>query len=157
MIDCAYCNLPEIKERAIFRGELAWVFPTNIPIVPGHVLVCPVRHVEKFEELTSEEKNAIFALAENTKIVLRELLGAEGFHHAWNEGKIAGQSVPHFHLHLVPRKEGDAGIVDYEPRKFLYRPGSRDATPEAELKSIASEISEKLATLHIKASSHNMF
>lgn len=144
MTECVYCSLPEIKERAIFRGELAWAFPTNIPIVPGHVLVCPVRHVERFSDLTPEEKNAIFDLAENLKKALRELFRAEGFHQVWNEGKIAGQSVPHFHLHIVPRKEGDAGIVDYEPRKFLYRPGSREVTPEAELKDVAEQISRAL-------------
>lgn len=53
---------------------------------------------------------------------------------------MAGQTVPHFHLHIVPRKQGDAGILEYEPRKFLYRPGSREEGPEAELQSVAAQI-----------------
>ena len=138
--DCVYCSLPEIKERTIIANDFAWAFPTNIPITPGHTLVCPVRHVEKFEDLTKEEREAIFGLATRIKIVLKELFKAEGFHEAWNEGKVAGQSVPHFHLHIVPRKQGDEGITEYEPRKFLYRPGSRENTPEEELKVIAEEI-----------------
>ena len=125
--------------------------------MPGHVLVCPIRHVERFDQLTREEKDAIFYLSENLKEVLKELFGAEGFHHAWNEGKIAGQSVPHFHLHLVPRKESDTGIVDYEPRKFLYRSGSREATPEAELKVVAEQINKKLETIHNQSNSQNIF
>jgi diadenosine tetraphosphate (Ap4A) HIT family hydrolase len=144
MTDCAYCTLPEIKERTIKRNELAWAFLTNIPITPGHTIVAPVRHVEKFEELTDAERTAIFALTAEMKEVLRSVFGAEGFNHAWNEGALAGQSIPHFHLHIIPRKTGDEGITEYEPRKFIYRPGSREATPEAELQAVAREIIEKM-------------
>jgi len=145
MNDCVYCTLPEIKARTVKRNGLARAFLTNIPVTPGHMLVCPVRHVQKFEELTDDEKKAIFDLMAEIKMALREVFGAEGFNHAWNEEKLAGQSIPHFHLHVVPRKQGDEGITEYEPRKFLYRPGSREATPEAELQAIARQISEKLA------------
>jgi diadenosine tetraphosphate (Ap4A) HIT family hydrolase len=74
------------------------------------------------------------------KDVLTKLFGAEGFNYAWNEGEVAGQSVPHLHLHVLPRRHGDEGITEYEPRKFLYRPGSRAATPEAELQEVAKTI-----------------
>lgn len=137
---CVYCELPEIKSREIVHNKLAWAFPTNIPIVPGHVLICPIRCVKTFEELTAEEKSAIFDLQTKLKKALAKLFDAEGFHEAWNEGRVAGQSVPHFHLHLIPRKTGDEGITEYEPRKFLYRPGSREETPEAELKEITDLI-----------------
>jgi diadenosine tetraphosphate (Ap4A) HIT family hydrolase len=144
MTDCAFCTLPEVKERTIAQTDFAWAFLTNIPITPGHLLICPIRHAETFEELTAQEKEEIFALATKMKLALKELFGAEGFHHAWNEGKVAGQSVPHFHLHLVPRKQGDEGITEYEPRKFLYRPGSREATPEKELQAVAKQIKNQL-------------
>ena len=78
------------------------------------------------EELTEKEVLDIFALAADVKEALRKTFGAEGFNLAWNEGKKYGQSVPHFHLHIVPRTPGDDGITEYEPRKFLYRPGSRE-------------------------------
>jgi histidine triad (HIT) family protein len=139
-IRCAYCEIPAIKEREIIRNEHAWAFPTNIPIVPGHVLVAPIRCVAAVEDLTSEELTAIFDLREKLKSALTRVFGAEGFNYAWNEGRLAGQSVPHFHLHILPRKEGDAGITEYEPRKFLYRPGERDASPEKELRSVAELI-----------------
>jgi histidine triad (HIT) family protein len=124
----------------IKHNAFAWAFLTNIPITPGHTLVCPVRHVQKFEELTNEEKEAIFDLAAEIKAALRAAFGAEGFNHAWNEEKIAGQSIPHFHLHIVPRRQGDEGITEYEPRKFLYRPGSRETTPGAELQAVTKQI-----------------
>ena len=144
MDDCVYCSSLEIKSRIIFKNDLVLAFPTNIPIVPGHTLICPVRHVQKFEELTKEEKEAIFGLTTKIKTALKKLFGAKGFHHAWNENASAGQSIPHFHLHIVPRKQGDDGITEYEPRKFLYRPGSREATPEKELQIIANQIKQEL-------------
>ena len=140
MNDCIYCTLPELKSRTLKRNDLAWAFLTNIPITPGHTLVVPVRHVKKMEELTPEEHAAIFALAAEVKHALRTTFGAEGFNHAWNEEPVAGQTIPHFHLHIIRRKTGDEGITEYEPRKFIYRPGSREATPEAELQAITEQI-----------------
>jgi diadenosine tetraphosphate (Ap4A) HIT family hydrolase len=143
-IHCAYCEIPAIKEREIMRNEYAWAFPTNIPIVPGHVLVAPVRCVATLEEMTPAEMQAIFALREQLKRALIKTFGATGFNYAWNESKLAGQSVPHFHLHILPRKEGDTGITEYEPRKFLYRPGERAASPEQELQTVAELIRHAL-------------
>lgn len=142
---CVYCEFPEIKERGeVASNELAWVFPTNIPIVPGHMLIVPKRCVAKIKDMTKEEIEAIFDLRSKLEIALTELFDAEGFNYAWNEGKLAGQSVPHFHLHMLPRKTGDDGITKYDPRKFLYRPGSREATQKDELQAIAEMIKNKI-------------
>jgi len=139
-MECVFCDNPLIKERKITENNLAWAFPTNIPITSGHTLIVPKRHVKNIADMTIEERVAIFDLAEIIKEVLRKAFGAKGFNIAWNEGKIAGQSVSHFHLHIVPRTEGDTGILEYEPREFLYRPGSREASPEAELRGVAQQI-----------------
>ncbi|MBP6858255.1 MAG: HIT family protein [Candidatus Pacebacteria bacterium] len=137
---CPYCELPEIKAREIIGDKLAWAFPTNIPIVPGHTLIAPRRCVAKYDDLTPYEKESIEVVRVKIVTSLTKVFGAEGFNYAWNEGKLAGQSVPHFHLHVLPRKTGDTGILHYEPRQFLYRPGEREATPEAELLKVAELI-----------------
>jgi len=137
---CVYCESPEIAARVVVQNDLVKVFPTNIPIVPGHLLITPVRCVRTLEELSSDELEAFLAMRLKVKNALTKLFGAEGFNYAWNEGAIAGQSVPHLHLHVLPRKKGDEGITEYEPRKFLYRPGSREATPETELQEVAKTI-----------------
>ncbi len=135
-----FTTLPEIKERSIADNETAWAFLTNIPITPGHALVAPKRVVETVEDLTEQELSDIFALVALVKNALRKTYHAEGFNFAWNEGEAYGQSVPHFHLHIVPRTAGDDGITEYEPRKFLYRPGSREASPESEFAAVAAEL-----------------
>lgn len=144
MAYCAYCEIPEIKERMIIENEYAWAFPTNIPIVPGHVLIASKRCIPKFEDLSSEEVAAIFELVSKLRPALMKEFSAEGFNYAWNDGEIAGQNVPHFHLHMLPRKQNDAGVHDYEPRKFLYRPGSREVTPEAELRAVSDSIKKHI-------------
>ena len=134
----SFWDIPNIEERIIVKNDLAFAFPTNIPIVPGHTLISPIRVVATFEELTNDEVAAIFDLMKKLKIAMKKTFEAEGFNTAWNEGVIGGQSVPHFHLHLLPRKEGDTGIYEYEPRKFLYRTGGgRPESPEEELQQVA--------------------
>lgn len=145
-MNCVYCESPEIKLRIVTSNKYAFAFLTNIPIVPGHTLVVPIRHVAKFDDLNEEERGALFALRTVVAGALSKTFGAQGFNYAWNEDAVAGQSIPHFHLHVVPRKEGDTGITEYEPRKFLYRPGSRAETPEAELQEVTSLIRKNLAT-----------
>ncbi len=141
---CPYCSIPEIKERAVAISKHSWSFPTNIPIVPGHILVVPKRCVATFEQMTEAERKDLFTLATKLKKALKKVFHTNGFNIAWNEGEVAGQTVPHFHLHLLPRKIGDEGITKYEPRKFLYRPGSREKTPEKELQKVAELIKKNL-------------
>lgn len=144
MKECVFCTLPEIKERQIVENEFAWAVPGNMPITVGHTLVIPKRCVAKYEDLTREEKEAVEELRVKILNALRKTFGAQGFNFAWNDEKLAGQSVPHFHLHIVPRKEGDAGIYQYEPRNFLYRSGDRGISPEQELKAVAQLIAKNI-------------
>ncbi|MDB5183331.1 MAG: histidine triad protein [Candidatus Saccharibacteria bacterium] len=139
-----FTTLPEIPGRVIADNDKAFAFLTNIPITPGHTLIAPKRVVATVNELTSEEMAAMHALLLAVKVALTDYFGAEGFNYAWNEGAQFGQSVPHFHLHVVPRSTGDDGITDYEPRKYLYRPGDRDASPEEQLAALAQLLSAKI-------------
>lgn len=138
---CAYCTLPEVQEREIIVGDdLVWAFPTNIPITEGHTLISPRRCVDTFSDLTRDERIAIFSLTDRITAALKKAYNAEGFNFAWNEGTLAGQGVPHFHLHIIPRKEGDTGVVDYDVRSHLYRTGDRDPSPENVLLQVRDAI-----------------
>lgn len=143
-MNCAYCEDPAVKERTLAENELAFAFLSYMPIVPGHTLISPKRHIASYEELTREEREQIENLRSQVREALRKTFAAEGFNYAWNEGVLAGQSVPHLHLHILPRTEGDAGIYEYEPRKFLYRSGSRAESPQEELLAVAELIRKSL-------------
>jgi diadenosine tetraphosphate (Ap4A) HIT family hydrolase len=79
---CVFCTNPIIKGRKIVRNEYAWAFPTNIPIVPGHVLICPIRCVADFNDLTPEEVSAIFDLQKRLKKSLQKTFSTDGFYYA---------------------------------------------------------------------------
>lgn len=138
---------PDISYRIIAHNRLAFAFLTNTPIVPGHTLICPKQPIMASGGLTPEIWSDIMVLKAIVCAQLQKVLGAQGFNFAWNEGAVAGQSVPHFHLHVVPRKEHDTGIYQYEPRSFLYRPGSRAESPEQELLLLAQELQYGIPTL----------
>ena len=141
---CPFCDTKNISIRMVFKDRLVMAFPTNIPITPGHILVCPVRHVTKIDQLFTDEFIAIKNLIVKLKESFKRSFEAEGFNVAWNEGLVAGQAIEHLHIHIVPRKAGDNGIHEYEPRKFLYRPGSRKESPNEELQEVAKLIKKNL-------------
>lgn len=137
-------KVEDMHERLVAEDELVFAFPTNIPIVPGHMLICPKRIVETIYELTPEELLAMRTMAARLRVAMQKVFSATGFNYAWNEGRGAGQSIPHVHLHMLPRSPGDSGIVTYEPRSFLYRPGSRAESPVEELGAVAKDVREVL-------------
>jgi diadenosine tetraphosphate (Ap4A) HIT family hydrolase len=143
-MDCPFCNNKNISVRIIYKDDLIMAFPTNIPITPGHTLICPVRHVSRIDHLLDKELIAVKNLMIKLKHSLKKSLAVDGFNIAWNEGVAVGQSVEHLHPQVVPRKVGDAGIYEYEPRKFLYRPGSRNESPVQELQEIAELLKKNL-------------
>jgi Diadenosine tetraphosphate (Ap4A) hydrolase and other HIT family hydrolases len=77
------------------------------PIVPGHVLVIPKRIVEKLSDLTNEEYDDLWRSVRVVQNVLEMHYNAGGFNVSVQDGKVAGQSVPHVHVHILPRKKGD--------------------------------------------------
>lgn len=135
---------PTIINRKIAENDFAFAFLGQMPIVPGHTLICPKRVVAKSSDLTNKEWRDILSLKEAVCASMIVALQAEGFNFAWNEGEMAGQSVPHFHLHVLPRKVGDTGITQYEPRAFLYRPGVREISPTEELSSLAALLRKEI-------------
>ncbi len=141
---CPFCDNQELDYRLIHKDKLVMAFPTNISIVPGHTLICPVRHVSKIDELTDDELIALKQLIIKIKNSLAKSYKAEGFNLAWNEGETAGQSVNHLHVHVLPRKSGDSGVYQYEPREFLYWKELRDKSSEQELNKVAELIKKSL-------------
>lgn len=132
----------DIIQRKVAENENAFAFLNKMPIVPGHTLICPKLPITLSCDLSLKIWIDILKLKDIVCSKLTKVLKAEGFNFAWNEGLVAGQTVPHFHLHIVPRKKNDSGITEYEPRVFLYRPGSRANSPHEELLSFSKILQE---------------
>jgi diadenosine tetraphosphate (Ap4A) HIT family hydrolase len=104
-MSCVFCSLP--PDRIIDSNDLAVVIRDGFPISSGHTLIIPKRHVGSFFEISSEERNAMLALLDKAAALLKEELAPPGFNIGINDGPAAGQTVPHLHMHLIPRFPAD--------------------------------------------------
>jgi diadenosine tetraphosphate (Ap4A) HIT family hydrolase len=122
-MSCPFCTLP--KERIILSNSLGIVIRDGYPISPGHTLVIPKRHIGSFFELEPEERDSLFSLLEESKRRLDKEFQPDGYNIGINDGQSAGQTVPHLHIHLIPRYSGDqedprGGIRWIIPEKAKY-------------------------------------
>jgi diadenosine tetraphosphate (Ap4A) HIT family hydrolase len=122
-MNCPFCELP--KERIILSNSLGMVIRDGYPISPGHTLVIPQRHIASFFELEPEERGSLFLLLEESKRGLDKEFQPDGYNIGINDGPSAGQTVPHLHIHLIPRYSGDqedprGGIRWIIPEKAKY-------------------------------------
>jgi diadenosine tetraphosphate (Ap4A) HIT family hydrolase len=102
---CSFCTLP--ASRIWFEGETCIVIKDAFPITNGHTLVLPKRHVQSLFELEENELHEIYKLLKKARNTLIDELGCDGFNVGINDGVSAGQTVPHVHIHLIPRLIGD--------------------------------------------------
>jgi diadenosine tetraphosphate (Ap4A) HIT family hydrolase len=120
---CRFCQL---VAAPLSSNTLAYAIRDGNPVTPLHTLIIPRRHVESFFDLHGAERNAIFALLDEMKSDIQQKdVTVEGFNIGVNNGEVAGQSVPHVHVHLIPRRRGDVenprgGVRGVIPRKANY-------------------------------------
>lgn len=94
----------EVTRQAFYRSTLSYAIVNLKPIVPGHVLVIPTRPVPRLADLTPPELSSLMLSVQQVGKVIERVYGADGLTVACQDGKAAGQSVPHVHFHLLPRK-----------------------------------------------------
>jgi diadenosine tetraphosphate (Ap4A) HIT family hydrolase len=120
---CPFCTLPEA--RVIGASKLGRIVRDAYPVSPGHTLVIPRRHVGSFFDLSSDERADMTTLLDVAKVELDRELRPHAYNIGINDGAAAGQTVPHLHIHLIPRYEGDrpdprGGIRWIIPEKADY-------------------------------------
>ena len=117
MSDCIFCKLAngEIPTRKIYEDDLFTVFMDASPVTRGHSLIVPKRHCDNLYSLPDEEASKIMILAKKLATHMTEKLHADGFNVMQNNGEVAGQSVFHYHMHLIPRykDDGHAGRLSW--------------------------------------------
>jgi ATP adenylyltransferase len=113
--ECPFCRIPRIDGAdglVVRRGELAYVVLNLYPYAPGHLMVCPYRHIADYTETTDEEAAEIADLTRAAMRVVRSVSAAEGFNVGMNQGHIAGAGIAaHLHQHVVPRWPGDQNFM----------------------------------------------
>jgi ATP adenylyltransferase len=112
---CPFCRIPSMGDGeglVVHRGEEAYAVLNLYPYSPGHLMVCPYRHVADYAELSLEESTEIAALTQAAMRTVRQVSGAHGFNIGMNQGAVAGAGIAaHLHQHVVPRWAGDQNFM----------------------------------------------
>jgi ATP adenylyltransferase len=113
--ECPFCRIPGLPDDeglVVHRGTLAYVVLNLYPYAPGHLMVCPYRHVADYTDTETEEAAQIADLTKTAMRVVRSVSAAAGFNIGMNQGHIAGAGIAaHLHQHVVPRWPGDQNFM----------------------------------------------
>jgi len=112
---CPFCLAPErhlADSLVVARGERVYAVLNLYPYNPGHLLICPYRHVPDYADLDPAETAELGALTQTAMRVIRQVSQAHGFNIGMNQGPVAGAGIAaHLHQHVVPRWGGDANFM----------------------------------------------
>ena len=123
-MECIFCNIRDREAEAeiIFEDEHVLAFLDIQPVNYGHTLVIPKKHYDNFLTVPKDELNKITHATQFLAGVVKRSLNADGFNVISNNGNPAGQSVYHFHFHIIPRFNNDFTL---KPKVKNYDPRSR--------------------------------
>ena len=115
--DCIFCKLAGgmIPTNSIYEDDKFKVILDMSPATRGHALILPKEHYANIYEMPTELVSEAFALAAKLAKSMTYKLGADGFNIVQNNNEVAGQTVFHFHIHLIPRYEGDGQKIGWNP------------------------------------------
>lgn len=130
--NCIFCKIAngEIPSKTLYEDDKFRVILDLGPALKGHALILPKEHYADLYELQEETAGEVMKLAKKMATQMTQRLGCEGFNLVQNNGELAGQTVFHFHMHLIPRYRDDGQKIGWKPQ---------EATQE-ELETIRAQI-----------------
>lgn len=129
------------SSQVFFRTELSFAFVNIKPVVPGHVLISPFSPVAHFQDLNKEQISDLWQTAQKVSAVVKKHFSGTALSFGIQDGKEAGQSIPHVHLHILPRKAGDFENNDDIYQKIQANDKNLEAGNLRSLKEMAEEAS----------------
>lgn len=120
MNDCIFCKIAagEIPATKVYEDDEVLAFMDIGPIVKGHVLVMPKKHFDPITETPDFLVAKMHLTAKRIALALQEGLEVDGVNIMQNNGAAAGQEVPHIHIHVIPRFEGDGHHWNWNAKKY---------------------------------------
>ena len=115
--DCIFCKIAngDIPSRTLYEDERFRVILDLSPAAKGHALILPKDHFANIYELPEDWCADVMQLAKKMAVKMTAALNCDGFNIVQNNGVTAGQTVFHFHMHLIPRYEGDGQSISWTP------------------------------------------
>ncbi len=117
--DCIFCKLANgiIPTNSIYEDDDFNVILDLAPATKGHALILPKKHADNLYDLPEETAAKVLVLAKKIAKGMSEKLQCDGLNMVQNNGKVAGQTVFHFHIHMIPRYEDDNQEIAWEPKE----------------------------------------
>jgi len=118
--DCVFCKIVagKIPASVVLESDTALAFLDVGPLAEGHLLVIPREHYADLSAMPPEEAASMASLIPSLGRAARKVTGAEGFNVLVNEGRVAGQEVPHVHAHIIPRAVDDGLGYRWKPKQY---------------------------------------
>lgn len=118
--NCIFCKIAngEIPSKTLYEDDNFRVILDLGPATKGHALVLPKEHYANLYDLPEETAGEAMKLAKRMVIKMTERLGCEGFNLVQNNGDLAGQTVFHFHMHMIPRYQADGQKIGWKPQEI---------------------------------------
>ncbi|TGC09208.1 HIT family protein [Methanolobus halotolerans] len=121
-MDCLFCKIisGEIPSHKIYEDEFVYAFLDIYPCSEGHTIILPKEHIPRYTNMEETDSASLFKAVNKVAKVVERTLNVPGLNIGINNGEVAGQSVPHVHVHIIPRRENDNGgsmhtIVETHP------------------------------------------
>ena len=154
MTSCPFCT-PSVIEMQFFDNQYFYAIYNHSPILPGHSLIIPKIHMERFGDLQTELSSALFPFTQKVMQVLQQAFNVADFDLTIQDGAKAGQTIPHLHLHVIPRYINDLPnpgawypIFKEHEHKELIDSFNRPKIPVQKLNEI---------TFHLKETANHIF
>lgn len=118
--DCIFCKIiaGEIPSATVYEDEDFMAILDIFPAAKGHVIILPKKHMANLYELDDETAGKAFLVARKVAGAMKEELDFDGLNLLQNNGEAAGQTIFHFHLHLIPRYKGGQAIMTWAQGKY---------------------------------------
>lgn len=109
--DCLFCKIVsgKIPSYKVYEDDAVFAFLDINPASEGHTLIAPKKHFNKFTDMSAKDVASLFEVARKITAAVEKTLLAEGSNIGINNGEVAGQEIPHVHVHVIPRRRGDGG------------------------------------------------
>lgn len=116
--DCIFCKIAngEIPSKTLYEDEAFRVILDLAPATKGHALILPKDHAANLYELSEEAASNIMKVAKKMAVLMTEKLTCDGLNLIQNNGEVAGQTVHHFHMHIIPRYCDDEQKIGWVPK-----------------------------------------
>lgn len=133
--NCIFCKLAngDIPTATVYEDEYLSAIMDAAPANKGHIIILPKSHAANIYELEDEYVSRAFVLAKKLAVALKKLTGCDGVNILQNNGEAAGQTVFHFHVHVIPRFKNDDCTIVWKPTSYEDGEASEVAKKIAEL------------------------